>query len=91
MVAQLCSNAYVREQRASRRNYHYLRWHYFSVVCKGGTQPRFASVSFFSYQVVLWLKGKVYVGSVREAVCSQLQVLYEAVYKPTVIIQQLQL
>jgi len=62
----------------------------FSVACKGGTRASFASVSLFSYKVALWSKRHVYVGCLYEAVCSQLKVLYEAVYNPRVIIQQLQ-
>jgi hypothetical protein len=61
-----------------------------SVACKGGTQASSASVPLFSYQVALWSKGHAYAGSLHEAVCRQLQVLYEVVFNSRVVIRQLQ-
>ena len=57
-----------------------------SVACKGGTRACSAYVALFSYQVAPWSKGHVYAGFLHEAVCSLLQVLYEAEFNPRVII-----
>ena len=57
-----------------------------SVACEDGKQASLASFPLFIYQVDPLSKGHVYTGSLHEAVCSQLPVLYEAVFNPRIII-----
>lgn len=65
-------------------HYHMFWWCDFSVVCKGRTQVSFTSVSLFSSCATTCAFRHVYAGSLQEAACSHLQVLYEAVTTITV-------
>jgi hypothetical protein len=52
------------------------------VSCAKGGRRLVSLVSSFSYSVAMWWKGFVFFGSLHEAVCSHLQVLYETVCNP---------